>query len=350
MFLILNNLANIESIQSHNKFHLIIDEKDFLENLPKFDSIVFINEVCYEGTINNIYFKILVISSEYFTELSQFYNNIHKNNFLKLPSIIGNLFLIKTSYNEEFVYCPKEILKLIINIANNINYKTESMDRIKEYIDGILIRESFFQGYTKKRYVAHDRIHRWVAQSLGLERPTVTDLLYKHTQVRECDFNNLSISNKEYLLVEEAIVLAFERTLIRETAETSKSINELIEKFFTINNENTSLIRLQELSTPGQIKDHPDWMAMWAKNHGNKLEQTFFKCLLKSKDNFPISAKNYLYFLKKYNNTKQIDNSFSRKNESLFININNKNNKFFSSSVLKHNKIINTVTSIIKKF
>jgi len=65
-------------------------------------------------------------------------------------------------------------------VSNKIKYSLDDFEQLQNYIQGIKIREYFFKGYKKTRYIAHDRIHHWVAQSLNLEQPTVTNLLYNY--------------------------------------------------------------------------------------------------------------------------------------------------------------------------
>jgi len=285
-------------IKKNLNFHLIISERDLLKNNTIFESISFINEACYEGKIDNFVFKILVISDEYSSPFLKLYNDLCQIRCSKLNSIIGEIPIIKIDYSFNFIYSNHEILDLIPIIAKKLNYSASDYNQLQDYIQGIKVRESFFKGYKKTRYIAHDRIHHWVAKSLCLEQPTVSDLLHNYTQVLENNFNELTFSKKESLLIEESIVLALERTLIRQRAESTISTEELKNNFFHFKKDNPSLIRLNELSEPGKVGDHPVWMALWAKKNQKKLEESLQVKLQQVNHNFPLSFDGYLEFLK----------------------------------------------------
>jgi hypothetical protein len=128
MFYILSE-SNIYSKKDYN-FHLIMSEKNFLKKHSFFDSILFVNESCYEGKINNYNFKILVISEEVSSPFLKLYYNLCKINLPKTNTILGEISLLNIDLNRNFNYSNHEILDLITIIANKIKYSLDDFEQL----------------------------------------------------------------------------------------------------------------------------------------------------------------------------------------------------------------------------
>ncbi|OJH33676.1 hypothetical protein [Cystobacter ferrugineus] len=171
----------------------------------------------------------------------------------------------------------------------------EALEELRELAVSQSIRESFFAGYKKARYVDHDRIHEWIAQGLRLpEGPTPWKLIVNYTEVSQARFQALSPEQKRSNLVEEALALGIERYFIAGVATTSRPLQQLWAEFCNPERpDNAATFRLGELCTPGAIGDHPHWLAEWGREHLPELRAVLTRYLTRMRHSMSDTFWNY---------------------------------------------------------
>jgi hypothetical protein len=148
----------------------------------------------------------------------------------------------------------------VLNIVMHVRYG-EIAERVKRQ------KEQFFNKYNIKRYLEHDRLHTFVNPV-----PTYTKALEDAVNISRERFLALSITDQVNVLREEALVLALERELIPQVVKHPSLAPVFYNKFAMVRTSADPAIRwLSRLSIPGKLKDHPDWLAIWAEEASDIL-------------------------------------------------------------------------------
>jgi hypothetical protein len=122
-------------------------------------------------------------------------------------------------------------------------------------------KDKFFNKYDIPRYIEHDKLHEYVSND-----PAYKKILLNSVDICENKFYKLPLDVKVRLIREEAFVLALERQLIPHIRKTKYLVNWLCHKFQRVENSSDPAYRwLSRLSVPGHLKDHPIFLANWAK-------------------------------------------------------------------------------------
>ena len=145
--------------------------------------------------------------------------------------------------------------------------------RIKETSEKKEIqRQKFLNRYKIPRMFDHDELH-----SLINKKPFYKKIITKGFEVNQDLFNNLSFEDKKLLFWEEALVLGLERELIPKIRKAPILVEEIVECF---QRGETSMDSPQKwlgrLCVPGNLKDHPEFMAQWGKLNYSKIKGNKF--------------------------------------------------------------------------
>jgi hypothetical protein len=128
-------------------------------------------------------------------------------------------------------------------------------------------KQAFFGKYDIERHLEHDRLHTFINPV-----PTYTKVLADAVNIDRERFLSLSLTDQVSVLREEALVLALERELIPQVVKIPSLAPVFYNKFARVHDSTDPAIRwLSRLSVPGKLKDHPDWLAIWADEASDVL-------------------------------------------------------------------------------
>lgn len=146
-------------------------------------------------------------------------------------------------------------------------------------------REAFFKSNVT-RFVAHDDIHWWLSQALGLACPTFKHLVDKEVLVSQDTFLRSKIDIQCRALVEEAMALSMERWFIPNVVK--QNVFRLWDRFLRAETSQDPCIRwLDKLCCEGAIQDHPAWLARWGNDHYGELKQLMQSSLTEIRASMP---------------------------------------------------------------
>src|SRR3990167_2109220 len=283
------------------RIQLLMLEPEFFTFSRKVQNLRYINPVSFHGVVHEQPIDIFVIPEEIESPFLRIFQEITQKKWAHkvLPFGEASYIPLSNRTNPFYLTSQPEYFKLfwLLALGKELRIEENKMAALKDIVQGMLVRSAFFKGYKKTRYVAHDRIHHWVSRGLNLPFPTVDAVLSEYTQVYPKDFHQLQSHQKCSILVEEALVLGMERFLIKQIAESTHTINTVWEHYFNGKQDNPSVLKLEELCTPGEIGDHPDWMASWGMQHKKTLQQHLNRSLKILRDNYPSSLNQYLVVL-----------------------------------------------------
>jgi hypothetical protein len=140
--------------------------------------------------------------------------------------------------------------------------------RVKETEERVnLQKDRFFNKYKINRIMDHDDLHKYVNPS-----PTYLEILIDPVNPSEDKFLSLPKNKQIEIVREEMLVLALERNLIPKIRSTPYLSSSLIEKFIKVEKSSDfAYLWLSRLSIPGKLKDHPNWLAVWAFDNYNLI-------------------------------------------------------------------------------
>lgn len=236
--------------------------------------------------------------------MSQLYRELSLLEIRPVNTEIGAVKILPYPVHKALLLSIPEPLRTLnqkhyLNCMHDIKEDHQIVRQLKSNYHHLYVKDYFFDGYKKRRYLPHDRIHWWVSQAAGLCQPTYLSIMISSVEVSEDLFHQLPLEKKYSLFFEEALVLSIERFLIKNSAETDRPLNQLWQEFFDLRNDNNpARNRLIELCTVGDIADHPEWLATWGGNYFSDLMPLFREFMSTCMKSLPQSLVDYMNYLR----------------------------------------------------
>lgn len=160
-----------------------------------------------------------------------------------------------------------------------VTRKTETKERVERQ------KDKFFNKYQINRYFEHDDLHLLINPE-----PTYLKVLVDAVTPSEVKFQRLSLEDKVSIIREEAFVFVLERDLIPKMKKHPFMAKALINKANDVIDSNDWGMRaVSRLSTPGLVKDHPDWLALWARDNYRDILRDIQSWWTTNLQNLPVS-------------------------------------------------------------
>jgi len=285
---------------ANDDWDLLISEYEmFSSSFP----LNYVHGIKYQGYKNKDSIDALVVTDENKEcKMGSIYRELSVLDIVPIQTKIGIVKPVPLSIHKSFLLSiPKELRtekqKKYLRCVDPINDNRHITDLLKKGFSELSEKNNFFAGYSKKRYVPHDRIHWWVSQALGLSQPTYLKIKISSVAISEDLFQYLSLQEKYAVLFEEAIVLTIERYLIKNAIESEIGLSELWETFSSC--ERTPIKnRLLELCSVGIISDHPKWLASWGNNHLLDMLSALDEVVVRCSKSMPESLFDYINYLR----------------------------------------------------
>lgn len=295
-------LYGIVNADRNDDWDILLSENEMLFSLKC--TLHYVNGIEYQGQHGLAKINAIVVAENKECIMNQVYRKL---SLLELKTISAEIGLLKILpydiYKALLVAIPEplrtEDQKHYINFMHQTKENQQIMEQLKQSYYQLDTKNYFFDGYKKRRYVPHDRIHWWVSQALGLCTPTYLSIMISPVDISEELFYQLSLDKQYTLFFEEAMVLAIERYLIRNSAETDIHLTALWRDFFELDSAgNPVMQRLIELCTVGEIADHPAWLATWGEHHFFDMNSSFREFMTTCMKYLPQSLFDYMRYLR----------------------------------------------------
>jgi len=295
-------LYGIANADINDDWDILLSENEMLFSLSC--TLRYVNGIEYQGQHGLAKINAIVVTENKECVMNQVYRKLSLLELKVISSEIGLLKILPHDiYKALLVAIPEtlrtEAQKHALNCMHQIEENKQIIEQLKQNYYQLDTKKYFFDGYKKRRYVPHDRIHWWVSQALGLCKPTYLSIMISPIDVSEELFYQLSLDKQYTLFFEEAMVLAIERYLIKNSAETDIYLTTLWQEFFELDNtDNPVMQRLTELCTVGEIADHPAWLAIWGCHHFFYMNSSFREFVTICMKYIPQSLFDYMRYLR----------------------------------------------------
>lgn len=204
---------------------------------------------------------------------------------------IDELWAIKAA-TYEYIKEPKHKYDLDIiegsDYYNPLDKKSELFYiRSKEIQERVLkskqIKQEFFHKYHIPEYIYHDEIHAMLADLIELKIPTYQLITNGDVSIAEEQFRLLTQAEKVNLMVEESLVLAFERWFNPQMIENG--INHRLIPLFFDNDEGSPTYQILKHCCLTGLKGEAEYITSFAKNNFFEIEKAWIsmKSMVKCK-------------------------------------------------------------------
>lgn len=140
-------------------------------------------------------------------------------------------------------------------------------------------KEEFFHKYDLPEHIEHDLLHVWVAEFMGLDRPTYEYFIEDDTTPSKQFFDNLDHSRKVSRFVEESLVLSWERWLVPQLVEHGLMFKPIYRNYFNLNNVNCPPRQLLNHVCIRGLRDEKPFMREFGTAYFTDIEKLYLEVL-----------------------------------------------------------------------